>query len=474
MKSKNTVKTILLAASIWLASSVAEAQVIEIEPVAGEKTFAGQPAQARVDFISRSSDLKFKENAGETVQSPQQRDDSLYVYTCICDVNDKNKFGFNISLSGMVTPQFQSVYIEEGQLLEYNVFVRNIRVRVTNDHAVIREENTSLVTLTSASNSLKVESPTAAKVVGPVLNDNQTYDYKVYFELSAPENREREHKLKIFSGDDEAPYEHLLGRLAPKQGIDIAVIVIGRNCYDNQIALAQQHFRNGVYHEARDVYKKLVETNDCSSKPIDLSDEQKKIMQMDSLYRYFLLARHQYNRALDFRKNGLIDSCMHCQAEAFTWRNLILKHNPADPYCLEHNREYYKFVESIGRIVSGKILDNTRMDMQGNNLPVPNTYIVLCTHENKLKKINGVEMPGPGKEKKELRKLLGQTSVDGSFKVSVPRNTAESIYRLIFVASREDYGIASDDFDYVPTDNDVISDLKIRINPKGLNSVNKR
>jgi hypothetical protein len=473
MKSRNRIKTILFTASIWLAASIAEAQVIEIEPAPEAKTFPGQPAQARIDFISKSSGLKFDENNGEVVQPPQKRDDSLYVYTCICDLNDKDKLGFNISLPGMLTPQFLIVYIEEGQLLEYNVLVRNIRVRVTNEFAVVREENTSVVKLTSTSNRLTVESPTAANVAGPVLNDNRTYDYKVYFDLSTPENRGKEHLLKIFSGNDNAPYEHALGQLSPSQGVEIAVIVIGRNCYDDQITLAQQHFLNGAYREAHDLYRKLVETDDCSSKPADLSNEQEKITQMRRLTNAFTLAHNYYDQALAFHENGRFDSCMYYQAEAYKYRNLILQHNPADPYCLEYNRKYHEFVKSSGRIVSGKILDNTRMDMQDNNLPVPNAYIVLCTHENKPKNISGVKVPGPGREK-EPRKRLGQTSADGNFKVSVPRNTEESIYTLIFVVSKEDYGTASDDFRYVPTDNDVISDLIIKINPKGLNSINKR
>jgi hypothetical protein len=476
---------IAFAASIWLSANVAkaqvaetpveEAQIIEVELIAGGKTFTEKPAHGRIDFISRSPDLRFEENTGETVLPPQKMYENLYVYTCICDLNDKDMLGFNISMPGMMKPFYKVVNIKKGQLLEYNVFIRkNVEVKVVDEHTIIQGVNISMIKVTSTTKLLKIKSPTATEVTKPELNDNHTYDYKIYFDLSVPENREREHTLEIFYDKDDKPYKHTLGRLMPNIGTNLMVIVIGRNCYDDQIELAQQHFLNGTYREARDVYKKLVETNDCNTKPDDLSNEQEKVKQLDSLYRFFLLARHHYNRALDFHKNGVIDSSMHSQAEAFMWRNLILQYNPADPYCLEHNREYHEFVKNIGRIVSGKILDNTRIDLQGNNLPIPNTYIMLCTHEKKFKKVSRVEVPVPGKEKAELRKELGRTSVDGSFKVIVPRNTAEHIYRLIFVTGEEDYGIIANEFEYIPTDNDVISGLVIKINPRGRDSINKR
>lgn len=194
---------------------------------------------------------------------------------------------------------------------------------------------------------------------------------------------------------------------------------------------------------------------------------------MHLLAAAFLKAKSSYEKASGFESEGQQDSCMFYHQEAYKYRNFILKRNPSDPYCLEYNRLYEKFKDNAPRVVSGRVVDNARMDANNRNLPIEGVYIVQSVHRRDTKEINKVSVPWYGNEIDESRReLLGKTDADGNFTVHVKRNTRNEIYVLNFTAN-ENFTDKSYKFIYMPKDADVEKNLNIKISPKGLNKYNK-
>lgn len=452
-------------------TAAGSAQVISIEALNTGKQADNGAYKAQIDFISESSNLIIEENGGETVQSPKKRSDGKFVYTCICDVNDTNKFGFNIGVQGGAVKETLSVYIEEKQLLEYAIDVVEIpvsisNITVTNDKMVVPIDNTAKVFITSNYNNLLIESSTGEKAEGPVLNDANTSEYTVIFDLSTPASKEVKRSLTFTAGKTSQVFD--LGVLQPKSGKEIAVIILNEACYAHNMNYIRQCFLNGLYYDAYMTYQKLLEENLCPEKPANTKEELAEMANMKRLAAAYQLANKHYATAEKFQAENQWDSAMYYHGEAHKYRNLILKSNPSDSYCLEYNKRYDFFKAEVPRVVSGRILNNARMNAKGENIPVEGAYIIVTEHKRDSKKINNVQVPAAGKET-GTPQLVGRSDNEGNFSVSVPRNTKDTVYMLNFTADQESMGKKSYGFQYLPKDTDVERNVVVKITPKSLN-----
>jgi len=463
--------SVFIVSILFALGSRALAQEIMVKPLnTGKEAHAGA-FRAQVDIISESPNLIIEENGGETVQPPQQRSDGKYVYTCVCDVNDTNKFGFNIAVQGGATKRTLLVYIEENQLLEYEVDVEEIPVsfggiNVVNDRIVVPIENTAKVFITSNYNNLQVQSDTGEKTEGPVLNETNTFEYTIIYDLSTSESREMERSLTFTAG--KASQQFNLGALQPKSGREIAVIVLSEACYIHNKNYIQECFLNGLYREAYETYRKLLEEDLCPDKPADTASDEKEMALMKRLAAAHIMSNQHFIKAEKFEEQNRLDSAMYYHGEAHKYRNLILKSNSADPYCLEYNKRYDFFKAGVPRIVSGRTVDNARMNAQGENIPINGAYVILTEHKRDSKKVNGIQVPAAGRET-DVPQLIGQSDANGNFSVSVPRNTKDTVYQLNFTADEESMGKKSYGYKYLPKDADVETNVIVKLTPKSLN-----
>lgn len=478
MNIKLLLRGLILLCILSLSQDIFGQDINIIPPKEMGKTYEGGEYEARIDFIYAGSDLFIEENNGTPGQPPVQRADGKYVYTFICDVADTNKFGFTIGLKGSTSTQNLTVVIQENEFREYQIETDDIpasigEVKIDNMQVVVPKENTAMATVTSLFPKLIVQSVTGEKTEGPIYNeDKKQFIYTVTFDLSAPAAREMKRALKL-SVNNKDFIEQDLGQLSPKQGVDISVIVIQESCYRSNINQANNCFLNGAYIEAWNIYKKILETDECNDKPQNLSDDKAKMKEMQLLAAAFLKAKDGYEKAIAFESEGKQDSCMYYHQEAYKFRNFILKKNPSDPYCLEYNRLFEKYKDNAPRVVSGQVVDNSRMDANNKNLPIEGVYIVQSVHKRGTKVINKVSVPWYGDEISEARReQLGQTDANGNFTVHVKRNTANEVYVLNFTADKN-FTDKSYNFIYMPKDADVEKNLFIKISPKGLNKYNK-
>jgi hypothetical protein len=396
--------------------------------------YQGSKNEARVDFVSAFPALKFREYNGEATQAPQKREDGKYVYTCICHVENRNKFRFNITLPRTTTEMLLDVSIKEHQHYIYNVDIEAYAtiedVKMVNPNVIIPRENTSVVRVTTGYNKLIAESITGEKVDGPKLNDNNgTVIYEFAFDLSTPESRQIQRGLR-FSVDG-IDYKTIdLGTLSPRGGKDIAVIVL-TGCYQSNISRAQESFLNGAYLEAYTIYKEIINTDKCEDKPSDLSEDKKQMNEAARLALDIKDAREYYEKAESFLEKNMVDSGLRYHEEAHNRRILVLKKNENDPYCLQYNRLYSETIAK-SRFISGKVQDNGRL-INGQNPPMEGCEIVLTLHKKKIKKKNGLLVPVP-KKKAYSYEHVGTTAADGSFTVRIPWNPADRIYVLNFAS----------------------------------------
>jgi hypothetical protein len=441
MKLNNTVKAILTLPVLMMLAGSVNAQMITVEEPLEIKTFAGEPAQGRVDFISESAELKFMENDGEIIRPPQPREDGKYVYTCICDLNDKNNLGVNIALPGSVNKRFVSVFIKEGQWLEYNVLVEKIRLQTLETTPIVRKPDTATVKITSRYNGFVVKSSTGEEAEGPLINDNQTFDYFVTFDLSAPQSREIERDILIFTNKDEKPFKHVLGRLSPKQGIEIVAILLETSCYENQMSIVRQHIMNRDYRDAYLVLKTLLETDNCKDKPSDLSKEKAKMNEVGRAAAALKKAVGFYKKVEQFKEMHQPDSFLYYHGEAYKQRNHVLKYYPNDPYCLEYNKIYNEVIKY--RYISGKILNNDILNPDDTNPPLAGAAIIRTSHRKKNTGKRGEDghtaVEPENKIIENSEEPLGKTAEDGAFMVRIPRHTEDIFYAVTFL-SDWDYG----------------------------------
>ena len=272
MKIKLLLRSLLLLCILSLSQDIWGQEINIIPPKEMGKTFDGGEYEARIDFISDSPDLFIEENNGTPQKSPEQRADGKYVYTFICDVADTNKFGFMIGMKGSTSTQNLTVVIQENEFREYQIETADIpasigEVKIDNMQVVVPKENTAMATVTSLFPKLIIQSATGEKTEGPIYNDDKKqFVYTVTFDLSDPAARDMERALKL-SVNNKDFTEQDLGKLSPKQGVDISVIVIQESCYRSNINQANNCFLNGAYIEAWNIYKKILETDECNDKP---------------------------------------------------------------------------------------------------------------------------------------------------------------------------------------------------------------
>jgi hypothetical protein len=459
-------KILLLIAALFSFQSLINAQSITITPIDLTRQYDGTGNTARIDFVSLSPNLLIEENAGTPVLAPQKREDGKYVYTCICDVNDTNKFIFNITEKGSVDKvEWQVKRITKNQYFEYEIEVVGIEVKILNNFQVVPVANTARAFITSNSNHLEIESLTGEKAEGPVLNANNSFDYTVSFDLTTPESRNIPRSLKFKVDASMASID--LGTLSPKQGVDIAVIVLASSCYPQIINHARQSFLSGNYKEAYDTYQQALQDTSCPDKPQDTSEDSRKMEEQRKLAISIQNGDALFKKAEGFVAQNQIDSAMYYHAEARKFRNFILKANPGDDHVLAQENQYQAFKQRAGRQVSGRVLNNALMDMQGNNLPIEGAYVVLTTHKRDSKKVNGVDVPKAGDEKGKSQ-LLGQSDAQGNFTVFVPRNTKDTLYQLNFTVDETAIG-KSYGFQYLPKDADLETNVIVKLTPKKLN-----
>lgn len=478
MRIKSFIRTTLFLFLLSATIHVHSQEINIIPPTDMNKTFEGGEYEARIDFISNTPDLCIEENNGTPGTSPVQRADGQYVYTFICDVADTNKFGFLVSLKGGVSSQNLTVVVNEKDFREYLIETEEIpasigEIKIDNTQVVVPKENTAMATITSLYPKLIIQSVTGEKAEGPTyIEGKKLFSYTVTFDMSTPASKETKRSLKL-SVDNKNFTEQELGVLSPKQGVDLSVIVIQESCYRSNISQARNCFLNGAYKEAWDIYKKILETDECTDKPQNTSDDHEKMKDIQLLAAAFIRSKQYYEKAVAFEAEDKQDSCMYYHNEANKYRNFILKSNPSDPYCLEHNRIFERYKDHAPRIVSGQLVNNARMDKEGRNLPVEGVFVILSIHEKETKKVNGVSIPWYGKEvSTDRRKNLGQSDADGRFKVSVPRNSPGEVYVLNFTTD-ENFGNKSYKFIYMPKDVDIERNLYIKISPTGVNKYNQ-
>lgn len=472
MKYMLFVKAILFILLFCLAS-VAYGQQLEVTRLDEVKKFDGGEMKAKVIFYSAYPDLMIDENNGERMIGPEKNQEGVYVYSFICDVTDTNKFVFNISAPGIVSKYKHDIYIEEGELRENNVKINSISVKKSDALRYTTEENLAIVTVTSNYQNLRIESSTGETAEGPELNSTNTFDYIIRYDLSSPESRKISRKL-IFSAEKGESVEQDLGPLSAKQAIDLSVLVLSNSCYAGVIAHAKQCFLNGAYRDAYETYKKILQENECPDKPRDTTEDEEEMKRMLRLSNAYILASRSYDKAEKFHADNMLDSAMHYQQEAYRHRNYILKQNSSDPYCLEYNRKYHRFVETVPRIVSGQTVNSVRMNTQGKNLPLAGVRIIQTAHKREERKVNGIPVPSAGRMIKTIDPVdRGMSDGNGEFSVFVDRNTPDIIYVLNFTAEKEVFTEKSYSFKYIPKDVDKEMNAVIKITPKNVNNYNE-
>ncbi|NDV65262.1 hypothetical protein [Bacteroides sp. 224] len=436
-----------------------------------EEVYKGSKYKARVDFISNSPALIIDENNGEKIEAPVKKD-GKYIYTCICDTRDANKFGFNISLKGSTAKRDVAVFLEEGNWMEYLVDVDNssVQIRVDKDESltVVPIENTAKVIISCKDEKLKVKGNHGEPVKGPVKNEVGTFTYEVIYDLSNPEDRALERIVQLSVPGMNRPIDYKVEGLGPKVGIELAVLVIKESCYLDQVSQAQNYTLKGNYLGAYHIYKNLLEGDLCDDKPKDPTADEKKKAELEYLAKVLIKAQQEYTKAETFQAQGEWQDARKHHEEAHKCRRVILKSNPSDVYCLEYNRKYDAFQAIAPRTVEGIICDKTRMDVNNKHLPLANAFIVLQAHERDTKTVGGIKVPAAGKVIKGQEKLLGQSDEQGHFSVSVPHNTNEIIYKICFTTS-EGFKSSVYGFEYMPTDQKYTGGLKVLIAPKRIN-----
>lgn len=444
-----------------------------------ETGFPDQPNQARVVFISTSGELMIDENNGTPMEKGQLAD-GKHQYRFVCDVTDTNKFKFNIALQRSSSTANVTVFVEEGNDLLYTIDVQEGGAKISEikpdpNMMVYPVDNKAKVTVITTYPRLIVQSATGESVEGPIYQEeNKQFAYSVVFDLEKPDSRKEIRTLRL-SADNKEFVTQKLGALSPKQAMNVAVVVIQESCYQHNIDLAQNYFLNGSYREAYDIYHQLLTTDECEDKPADLKELQEDEKEMKRLANAYHIANDRYERAEEFARAGDMDSAMHYHAEAYKYRNYILKRNPSDSYALEYNKKYELSRRLYPRIVSGVVLDKSRMDLNGQHLPLANVYIYATLHERDTKTVGGQEIPWYGKQlqgENANAVLLGQTGPDGSFKVFVNRNTNNVVHVLHF-SPDEQMVRGTQKIEYFPKEVDMEKNIKILLAPKGLNTYNK-
>ena len=408
------------------------------------KTYEGNEYEARVDFISENENLRITEYAGNPVNAPQPTGDGRFIYTCICYVADENNLTFSVSEQGGVETTKQPVYIEEGQYFTYLVEVEGRKMSIEDirltEKSVVPISNTAKVFVSSEYDELSITSSTGEKVEGPVMTDNGVWRYTITYDMSSPESREIERSIKVAASKKDEPVEFLIGKLQPKSGRDVLVIVMEESCFDYNVRIAKKFHAECAYKEAFLAYKEAFQ---CETKPEDTKAEYQQMRLVNGLARLRIMEQEYWDRATN--KNTPKDSVLYYYRKSKSYRKEILEHSPNDVICHAHNDAE----KDLPRIVSGEVRNKAVLDASGKNMPIEGAFVTLCVHERKKDKETGYTY---GKELVDKRQVF-RTDRDGKYAIPVPKNTEEIVYVLRFTIGELKEG-HSDPIVFMPTDAD--------------------
>ncbi len=454
-------RIIFLLAGLF-ALSIAHSQIYQVNKISKSVDGFGPADSACVDFISVNI-LHIRENAGTRVKYLGKRDDGRNQYRAVCYVPDGEKQVFFISSEGGVETKL-STYLDPHNHEIYDVKVSKIgSIEFENEKLlVVPKENTAGVYVSCKSDALLIQSETGKLSSESPKLENGWYRYDIFFDLSDPKMKEAEHQIE-FSVEDKVFVPFTIGKLGPKEGRSI-IVMVSESCYERNIGHANESFRKGLYSEAYTAYQDAM---NCSDRPTDVAMDRKKMDNMQILTKAIAIARSTYAEAESLRaKEDWLGALTQYQ-KAQTYRVGILKMNPSDEYCLQYEKIYADLKKTFPREISGKVVDNVRMDMNKQNFPIPNASI-MCKVFKSLK-VKGKTEEGVD-EMEEMRRILGKTDANGEYKIYLPRNEAGKYYQLVFFDDdyfrKDTKGV-----EYFPTDADIQKGLVIRITPKNINKL---
>ncbi len=438
----------------WTNLISAQKNVI-VEKVSGSVDGFASSDSACVDFIS-SSILSIRENSGTTIRFLGKDMQNKNLYRAVTYVPDGDKRIFFISSEGGLAEKVET-YLEPGNHLAYNVFVTKIEsIKIEEDKLLVLPiENTAGIFITCKSDKLLVKSETGKLVSAPVLK-NGWYEFTLHFDLSSPESKQTEHTISL-SMDGEVYTPFTIGKLNPKEGKSVVVIIM-TSCYEQNIDHANESFRKGIYREAYFAYQRAFECNDT---PEDISADEKRMKNMQILTAASEQALKKYEQAEQYASREEWEEAMQLYQDAYKLRLGILKMNPTDENCLQYQKRYEDRKKELPRVITGKIIDNVRLDVKGNNIPLANVNIVCKVYKDRDIKDKETKYK---REDKEARRHLGVTNENGDFRIIVPRDEKGNYHLVVFTKDKNLMGNA-DGFEYIPTDGDVQEGLVIRVTP---------
>lgn len=447
-------KIILFTIGLLVLNSVSAQQYI-IDTISVSKGYETKADYAFVDFISTNK-LNIRENSGTKINELGTIDGQNH-YRAECYVPDGDKQTFAISSEGGTETRF-TIYLEPKDYNKYEVKVSKIESIKWEEERriVVPKENTAAAYISCKSNQLIINTETGTLSPNPELK-NGWYTYEVFFDLSTPEKKETEHVVNLSVGGAVfVPY--LIGKLEPKQGKAIIVLIV-ESCYEQNINHANESFRKGMYSEAHSAYQKAFE---CSDKPTDIVNDEKRMKNMLVLRNATKVAQDKYAEAESFRQQQRWEESLTLYQEAYRLRLGILKMNPSDEYCLQHQKIYEDLKKNLPRKITGKVVNNVRMDSQGNNVPISGIFIIGKVYR-KLKSDGSFD-----EEDESKALLLGETNANGEFQVYLPKNQTGIYHSIVFNEDKHFKG-KKNQFEYRPTSADIQEGLIVKITPKNIN-----
>lgn len=458
---------ILAFVCLCLCSLSAKAQDIRITRTA-DKSYPDQ-YMAKIEFISACDKLEFSENTGVEVSSPKMLN-GKYVYSAVLDVADGGSLSFMIWKRGSVDKKQLDVSLEENMWASFNVEVVELplkieSVEVTAPHMTHATPQMALISVVSNSEELHLELLRDGSKAGNAKLDNVagkkdgSFEYLYHVNL-ADVPASANYTLNLSVSDNPEMKAFQIGTLAQKDGVELAVSVKQEaSCFQHSESLAENAFINGLYRDAYFAYKDALECKDKQDEGII----KKKMKNSAILSNAKERVMNHVEKAENFRQNGQMDSCMFYYQDANQYAAAILKMNSNDSYCTKLRRDFSRIRKELPRVVSGKVVDRAKMDLNKKNPPLANVYVVLCKYEVKYKKIDGVSVAEPDLKQLLETKTLVKTDASGHFEVFVPRDTSGGVYVLHFVADDKEIGISSiDAVSYRPTDADIQKGVVVR------------
>ena len=432
-----------------------EAQQCIVEKIAESKGHDTTPDCAFVDFISTAK-LRIRENAGTKINDLGAVDGKNH-YRAECYVPDGDKQVFFISAEGGTETKL-TVYLEPKDYHQYEVNVSKIAsIEWEQDkRIVVPKENTAGVYISCKSDQLIIKCETGTVALTPELK-NDWYVYETLFDLSSQEQKDTEHVISLSVGGNVfLPYT--IGQLGVKEGRSFIVLIM-ESCYEQNINHANESFRKGIYTESYSAYQKAFE---CGDKPAETTTDETKMKNMLVLAKASEQARKLFDDAEKMKAQSQWKECLELYQEAYKIRLGILKMNPTDEYCLQYQKIYEDLKQNLPRRISGKVVNNIRMDVNGNNFPIPDLYIIAKVYK-KLKNDGSFD-----DEVKDGNISLGQTDAKGEFQIFLPKDAPGLYHSIVFCEDKYFKG-KKNQVEYKPTTADIQDGLIIRITPQNIN-----